>query len=428
MRDIAFISLLVALCGVALAHPWIGVLVWTWISVMNPHAYTWAAQNMPVAAMAGGATLIGMVITRDRINFFMTREMVVLVLFMAWMTISYLLAFDRAGSHEMWSKVMKIDFMILVTLTLLHTKRHIMAFIVVVVFSLAFYGVKGGIFTILTGGAQRVWGPGGFIGGNNEVALALVTIIPLMRFLQLRLESRWYRLGMTVAMILTATAALGSQSRGAFLAVAAMAAFLWLRSGSKIIVGAAIAILAFGLLTFMPEQWSSRMHSIRDYEQDGSAMGRINAWWMAFNLAKARFTGGGFDIYVPEVFARYAPNPNDVHAAHSIYFQVLGEHGFVGLALYLTLGWFVWRKAGALARMRNAPAEMAWCRDLGAMMQASLVGYAVGGAFLSLAYFDLPYNFMIMIVLAYRWVEQQTQGQEVVPAKAMAAAAIARPG
>ena len=63
-------------------------------------------------------------------------------------------------------------------------------------------------------------------------------------------------------------------------------------------------------------------------------MGRINAWTMALNLAKDNFFGGGFSIYESAVFARYAPDP-EARAAHSIYFQVLGEHGFVGLFLFL---------------------------------------------------------------------------------------------
>ena len=38
------------------------------------------------------------------------------------------------------------------------------------------------------------------------------------------------------------------------------------------------------------------------------------------------------------------------------------------------------------------------------MAQVCFVGFAVGGAFLSLSYFDLPYNVMVMVVLPKRWV------------------------
>ena len=217
---------------------------------------------------------------------------------------------------------------------------------------------------------------------------------------------------MGALMVLSAVAALGTQSRGALIAIVAMAGMLWWRNRNKAVFGVLIAIIGIGIVAFMPSTWESRMMSITEYEQDGSAMGRINAWWMAWNLAKANFIGGGFDIYEPAVFQAYAPNPTDVHAAHSIYFQVLGEHGFVGLILFVAIWIAVWRSA-----RRDTPhgrvtiRQTAWVADLGSMCQVSLVGYLVGGMFLSLAYFDLPYNVLVLVVAARRWLaERRAEG------------------
>jgi putative inorganic carbon (HCO3(-)) transporter len=174
----------------------------------------------------------------------------------------------------------------------------------------------------------------------------------------------------------------------------------------------------------MPDQWGSRMSTIAEYQQDSSALGRINAWWMTWNLAKDRFFGGGFAIYDPDVFVLYAPNPNDVHAAHSIYFQVLGEHGFVGLALFLTIWFLVWRSASWLRRNGAGHPESQWTATLGAMCQASIVAYAVGGAFLSLAYFDLPYNLLVLLVVARRWVEEKGWESEPVSIARMSRSAL----
>ena len=158
-------------------------------------------------------------------------------------------------------------------------------------------------------------------------------------------------------------------------------------------------------------------------------MGRINAWWMAFNLAKDRFFGGGFAISTQIVFAQYAPIPEDIHAAHSIYFQVLGEHGFVGLGLFLLLWLLVWRSASWLRTHGQKEAASAWTADLGAMCQASMAAYAVGGAFLSLAYFDLPYNILVLLAVARRWVEEKGWEREIAPVTHDAAtAALSREG
>lgn len=421
----ALLVLMIVFVGAAMAvvHPSTGILFWTWVSIMNPHRLTWGAQDFPVAALIGGATLLGLVFSKEKKHFFLTPPSATLILFMLWITASYPMSFSADGSYDMLSKVLKIDFMILVAMVVLHTKKHIISLVWVLVISLGFFGVKGGLFTLLTGGNYRVWGPpDSFIGDNNEIALALIMTIPLMYFLRELLSRTWQRHAILLAMGLTAVAVIGSYSRGAFLAIAAMLALLWLRGRQKVLLAVVVLVGGILLLSFMPGKWHERMGSIGDYHEDASAMGRINAWHMALNLASHNFFGGGFDIYNAKTFALYAPNPEDIHAAHSIYFQVLGEHGFVGLLLFMTMWGFTWRWAGWLRRNAGRSPETAWAATLGSMCQVSLVGYAVGGAFLSLAYFDLPYDVLVLVVLARRWLEV-SQRQEEAELKPQAAAA-----
>jgi probable O-glycosylation ligase (exosortase A-associated) len=402
--------------SIALFYPWLGILAWTMISIMNPHRYAWSASELPVAAAVAIATLAGILISRDRIRITVTPMVVVFIAFALWMCFTLPSAIYYPGSLATWKQVMKIDFMILVATLVLHTRRHVMGLAWVLVGSIGIYGVKGGIFVVATGGNYRVWGPPeSFIEGNNELALALVMTIPLMRFLQMQYKSFWVRHGFSAAMLLSATAALGTHSRGALLAIVAMAIVLWTRTRQKIVSGTLLVIIGASLIAFMPGQWDNRMESILRYERDESAQGRINAWKMAWNLASDRFLGGSYDIYRRTVFAQYAPDPEDIHAAHSIYFQVLGEHGFVGLALFLLLWFLVWRSAGWLRRNGLKRPESKWTSDMGSMIQASIAGYAIGGAFLSLAYFDLPYNLLLLVLITRRWVEEKGWESERVP-------------
>ncbi len=408
MRDVALAPILLAIAAYGLLHPWLGILGWTWLSLMNPHALSWQLSSMPVAALIGGATLLGLFLTRDQRNFFTTPETKVLMLFMLWICITLPFSFYFDKSFDLWNRVMKIDLMILVAMIVLYSKKHINLLVWVLVGSIGFYGVKGGLFTIATGGNFRVWGPTNtYIEGNNEVALALVIIIPLMRYLQLTTENVWLKKGLVGAMLLCAAAALGSHSRGALLGIAAMVLVMWLRTEKKVSSGILIVMVALALLPFMPQEWWDRMATIKTYEQDESAGGRINAWWMAFNIAKSNFFGLGFMVPGPASCALYSPNPLDCRAAHSIYFMVLGEHGFVGLFLFLLMWFFVWRSAGRLRKQGQNLPQTQWLSHLGAMCQVSLAGYAVGGAFLSLSYYDLPYNILILVVLGCRWMDKQ---------------------
>ena len=415
MRDLFLILSLGWLLFKALRHPWIGIMGWTWVSIMNPHQLSWKLSGLPVALAMAGATFVGILATRDQRNYFITRETGTLMLFMLWMCITLPFSFNFDPSFELWSRVMKIDFMILVAMVVLHSRKHITALVWVLVGSLGFFGVKGGLFTLLTGGSYRVWGPqGSYIEGNNEVALALVMVIPLMRFLQLNVTNKWLQRALMASMVLCAAAALGSQSRGALLAIGAMAVVMWWRGPNKAQGALIFLVLGVALVAFMPDSWTGRMSTIQSYDKDASANGRINAWWMAFNLAKHNIFGGGFMVSTGALFAKYAPDPLDVHAAHSIYFMVLGEHGFIGLFIFLLLWFFVWSSAGRMRSQGLAQPETKWVSDLGAMCQVSLVGYAVGGAFLSLSYYDLPYNLLILVVLGGRWIDNKAWLHEPV--------------
>lgn len=420
MRDIVVAAIVFGLLPWMLLRPYVGVVVWTWLSLMNPHKLAWGfAYNFPFAQVTAIATLIGLLISRDPKRLPITPVTVMLVIFVFWMCITSYFALYPELIGEFFWRAMKVQLMILVTLLVLHSRLQLEVLIWVSVASIAFYGIKGGIFTLTTGGSEHVLGPpGGFFAENNTLAVTLIMIIPLMLYMYQHAgdvhryaRTRLVRWGLFVGAILCSVAALGSQSRGGFLAIGAMFAFLWWRSRHKLLYAVPIALVGLVALAYMPETWWQRMMSIANYEQDVSAMGRINAWSMAWNLALDRFTGGGFYVFTQELFDRYSANPADgVRAAHSIYFQALGEHGFIGLAIFLLIWAAVWWTANKLRREGRGRADTVWAADLGAMVQVSLVGYLVGGAFLSLTYFDLPYLMGVFVVAAREILKRQLAG------------------
>lgn len=410
MRDLLVVAIVVIGAVIALRRPWIGVMLWTWISLMNPHRYTWGfAYDAPLAALAAASTLVGLLLTRERENPFKGPAPVILLLFMVWMTLSWLMGLDPAGDHWAWDRAMKIDLMILVALALLKTKAHIFALAWVCMLSLGILSAKGGLFTVLTAGNYRVWGPAfSFIADNNHFALATIMTIPLVRFLQLQLSNRWARASMTIVMILLAASALGSHSRGALLAIFAMALLLWWRSPNKLPGGIMIVLVGVVLVAFMPEHWTARMATIETFQEDRSAMQRISAWWVSWRIALDYPFGVGFTLARPDLFNLYSPYPDlGVVVAHSNYFQVMGHHGFVGLFLFLLLWVVTWFQAGRIRKVAANTPQARWCYDLAGMCQVSLAGYLVGGTFLDLAYFDLPYNLMVLVVLTDVWVRSR---------------------
>lgn len=412
LRDLLILGIMGATFPYVFRHVFIGVLLWTWVGIMNPHKLAFGfMHDAPVAMAVALVTFIGLLTTRDRVKFEWSAPMIVLALLVAWMGLTTVFAFFPSSSLPQLVKVLKIQIMTFIAAAVLYKYLHIRLFIWINVLSIGFYGFKGGLYTIATGGGGRVWGPpGGFIEGNNELALALIMTIPLMYFLRATTPHKWIRHGLLVVMGLSAISAIGTQSRGALLAISAMAALLWWRAPNKGANAVLLSMVGLVILAMMPASWYERMATIQNYQDDGSAMGRINAWMTMVNVANDRLLGGGFDVQNAYVFGMYAPDPSNPLTAHSIYFQMLGEHGYIGLGLFLLLWLLAWRGAGALRRgSRNDP-EIGWLYHLGSMIQVSLLGYAVGGAFLSLSYFDLPYNILVMVVICTRW---RTERQKV---------------
>ena len=422
MRDIVLTLVIFGTLPFILWRPHIGVLVWTWIGFMNPHRLTWSwAYDMPFAMIVALTTLVSLLISREPKKIPWTRETILLLIFLGWMLLT---TFNAIYPHFAWphlNQIWKILLMVFVTLILMQSRERINQLVWVIALSIGFYGVKGGIFTIVHGGIYHVKGPeGSFIGGDNEMGLALIMTIPLLRYLQLTTRNVWLRTGLHGAMVLCAVATVGSQSRGALVGLVAMGTFLWLKTRNKIFT-AMLGIVAIGLvLSVMPQEWFDRMNTIKNYETDQSAMGRINAWKMAFNMAKDRPLGGGLDSFHDYTFALYAPDPDNVHDSHSIYFEVLGEHGFVGLALFLMLGLMTWRTASWVISRARRDREKRWVADLAAMVQVSLVGYATAGAFLGLAYFDYYYTLIALVVLCKTVLVSGAAGKVAVPAAAAA--------
>ena len=401
MRDIFVTAVIFGALPFVFARPYIGILLWTWVSFMNPQRLCWGfAYDFPFAQVIAIVTLISALISREPKRIPWTRETVVLLIFIGWMVITTIFSVYPVLAWPELEKVVKIQLMVFVTMMLMQSKERINLLVWVMALSLAFYGVKGGIFTITNGGMYHVRGPNGtFIGGDNEMGLALIMTIPLLRYLQLTSTRAWLRYALVASMVLCALAAIGSQSRGAMLGMAVMGLFFWLKSRGKFFTGIVTATAVVLILMIMPQQWFDRMATIETYQHDQSAMGRINAWHMAFNLAKDKPLGGGFDVFQRGMFAIYAPQPENVHDSHSIYFEVLGEHGFFGLFLFLMLGLMVWRTASWIIRRARGDPENRWAADLAAMVQVSLIGYASAGAFLGLANFDLYYTLIAVVVL-----------------------------
>src|SRR5262249_41617753 len=147
----------------------------------------------------------------------MNKVTIALMLFLLWMTFTSMFALEPNLVWIEWARVMKSLLMVLVAMLVIRSEQEIKALVWVIALSLGFYGFKGGLFTLLSGGTGKVLGPAETsIADNNDLALALIVTLPMIWFLLLHAEKKWLRVGLAGLAFFTLVSVIGSYSRGAF--------------------------------------------------------------------------------------------------------------------------------------------------------------------------------------------------------------------
>jgi putative inorganic carbon (hco3(-)) transporter len=432
MRGFVFFLVFVSAIPLIFVSPFYGVLIWYIFSFGNFHTMIWGPfAGLNYAYVIAICTLMSWIFSRkDRVQLPMTPLVVLTLLFMLWITITSWLALGPPEDvWREWSRDEKILFMCLVGYALTTTRERIDQLIWAVILPIGFWGVKGAILGSLAGGV-RIWGPDeGFLADNNALGLYLLMIFPFI-FYQWHFATNLHlRRGLMLLALLLSVAVVLTYSRGAFLGGCAMGTVLWLRSRAKFTTGLLVAAVVVSVYTFAPDAWFKRMATIETYQQDGSAASRIELWKVSMRIAELYpITGGGFRVTFWPVITNDMLRGTDLpkltrpRSVHSIYFDALSEHGFVGLALFVTiLVYSFYNCAWLMRRSRNRP-DLAWANMLGRMGQAVLAAYATTGTFISATYFDEYWCIIFILDAARRVVARAT-----APAKPVVTSSMLRP-
>lgn len=415
MRDIVVLVLVLATVPLALYRPFFGLLGFSWLAYMRPQDLAWGmAAALPLSKYVAAALFLSLVL-RGKLNILRRGAVPFAMLGLAaWLLVSCLTAVHRDVAFEKLQDIYKVMLIAFMTTVLVTDRRRFVWSLAVIGFSLGVLGMKYGLYGILRGGVHFTRGVGGMIADNNDFALALNMALPLLLFLVWEMPSRWLRLAAVGLVPLTALTVVFTHSRGGFIGLACVSLYLVMRSRRKFVAMGALAVVVLLGSVFVPESFYERMSTILAFRDDGSAMGRLNAWQASWHMAlDYPIFGVGLDNFL-FMFRYYAPDPDDIHVAHNTWLQILAECGFVGLFAYLSLfgaTWWTLAAAGRRARRHG----LRWAANGARCLEASLVAFMVGGTFLNRAHFDLTYHLMILAFCLHRLVTHEILAAAAAP-------------
>jgi probable O-glycosylation ligase (exosortase A-associated) len=398
MRDILLIAVFAFSILLAVRTPYIGILIFFWISFMNPHRYSWGfAYNLPLAMVAAAVTFAGIYMHFKELQFPKVRETFLFLLLWGFFTLTTQFALYPNDAQQMWQINNKIFLITFIAMLVITTKERLFYFVIAIIVFIGFIGIKGTIFGLSTGGQFRVWGPpDSFMEDNNGIGLAMLIVSPFCYFAKDLFKRRWQSCALLAVGLALAASTVLTYSRGALVGLVVVAFSIFLKSERKLPLALGfLLIFAIGF-NFLPEQWFERMHSIQSHDEDRSAQMRINSWMMSYNLAKAHPLGGGFECFTLEQYDRHSPDPElgrqlsgGATTAHSIYFEILATQGFGGLAIYLTCLISILLSMRKLERNFMCMPGAEWIPTYSRAFAVSIIAFMASGAFLSRAFFDL---------------------------------------
>lgn len=395
-------------------RPFIAVGMWVWTALFFPNGWLYGfASVIRFNLLFAAVAIFGYLASKPKPKVVLGSTGFLVFLFFAWTTVSSILTIgDVSTAWEIWGRFSKIVMLFTMVLLVIENKLHVDFLLWCVALSVGFYAGLEGLKYIASGGHHNIVGmPSHVLGDRNELSVAFVMTLPICfyLFMEYGKRSKILQLGLMGAIALLVISVIGTMSRGGFIALMVLVGYLYIKSDRKLLLTVLIIAIGVGVSYLVSSDWENRINTITTAEHDESFMGRVVAWKLSFILAVHHpFFGGGFKAieYFPvwanlsKEFLSYPwfytgdalPNTTVARAAHSVYFQVLGDHGFFGLGIYLMAMVTAFFKANRVAKRARREGAPPWIANVATTVQLSIFSFAIGGAALSFAYFDLIFT------------------------------------
>lgn len=421
MRDVAFIAFLFAFIGIGFRKPFLFVLCFCYIDIVAPQKLSYYLINaIPVSQILFLLAIAGWFAVDDKRDSRFSARQILMLMLLGYCGLTTMQADFPVEAQEKWSWVWKALVWAIFLPLVLRTKLRIEALVLVMLLSAASIAISGGIKTAAGGGGygnlQLLLDENyGLYEGSimSSVAIAIIPLILWYRNHGTIFPPEWrvslFCFALIFACILIP---IGTQARTGLVCIAVLAILMLRTVKNRMLYLAAAAMLAVSSIPFLPDTFTERMSTIRDHRSDESASTRVAVWKWTWDYAKENPFGGGFEAYrqnevrVEKTATKFDPDKPSEGAAttytdrsrayHNSYFEMLGEQGYPGLALWLLLHISGLIQMERLYRryIKTRRAEEQWIAPLARALQNGHIIYLAGSMFVGIAF--QPFIYMML--------------------------------
>ncbi len=440
LRSLWLTAIYLIFIGFGASAPFILALGYVWVDIFQPQAVAYMILNQVPVALIMGAGAVASFFLQDLRNLpRLTLVNLLQILIAIWSCATLLWAVAPSGAVMFkWDWAFKAMVFAAFLPWVIRSKVHIESFVQVYVISLAANFIPFGIKTLISGGGYGtnlglVAGNGGLAEGGQLSTVCLMAVplaLHLAKHNTLLPVTKVTPLGFVIIAGLAVATALGTFERSALIGLAVLAAFMFAKSKNKLGMGIVLVVLGVIIVGATSATYLQRMNSIGDYQSDDSALTRLAVWKWTLEFSISHPFGGSFNSFLINSFQLPNGTMGYGRAFHSSHFEVLGELGWPGVAMYHGCMLLVILQMRRIERMTKSIANMVWCADLANAIQTALVVFLAAGSFVGLAFLPMIWYIIAMSVSLSEYVRRAMAGQQ--PARGIgairAAAAAAQAG
>ena len=426
LRSSWLLLLYLSFLGLGIATPFVMTLGYVWVDTFRPQDVAYLILNdLPVAFIMGAGAFGTYFLLDRRSPPPLTLQSVLQILLAIWMTTTLIWAELPDRAWVKWDWAFKVMVFAAFLPLVIRSRVQIEAFAQTYVFSLAANFVPFGLKVLISGGGygQNLGLESGNTGLSEGGFLSTVCLmaVPLALFLgkhgQLIPRLPMMHLAYLFVAILAVVTAIGTYERSALVGLIVLGVYMFMRSRRKFWFGVLAACVTIGIILGTASSWDARVSTIRQYDTEGSALTRLLVWQWTLGYAASHPLGGSFDAYgintimLPGDAANPGGTVENGRAWHSIYFEMLGELGWPGLAMFLLAAGSSMVSLLRLSRKCRKSPDLVWVADMSDAVQSGMAVFLTSGAFVGIA-FQPPFWYFVSMTIclrAYVWHAEQTE-------------------
>lgn len=404
MTDLGILATLVFFVVFGLLRPSVAVVGYMWADLMRPNMFAnGAVSNIPFSQILTCVLLLSIVLGFAKINSLKQDKSLTLLLliFAGWICLTTNYSLYPYFAWRKWDWAIKTILLSTLIPICIKSRKELETIILGFLACVSYFLFCTGLKSVLgAGGYGSNFVRGSMNTGISEsstLSLVGVLVIPLCLFvyqnttvLNRNISLKLY-LYMYIALSLLTV--FGSYARTGLVGLIVLVGTFLVQSKNKIILLIIAMSIVFCSFAIAPTSWKERMASIGDYSTDSSALGRIVVWKWTIDFANENILGGGFNCYHENggLLDQYHDQSMAIFsggskAFHSIYFEVLGEHGYIGLSIYLAIIMRCYYLLRVVGRSTDP-----WASGLANSLKKALVVFLSCGMFVGIAFQPLLY-------------------------------------